>query len=160
MNKEKFWKAFKTYWLNVLYITVFFSVFTDYRRLVLAHYGINYGEYGISLIKGLVLAKVILIAEHFAVGQGFENKPLIIPTLYKTVLFTCCVVILGAVEAMIRISLKLRSLSFNAFIDNFSYDWFASIMIVLVFFIPFFGLRELSRVIGEGKISALFFRNK
>lgn len=160
--KQKFLRVFKSYWINVFYISIFFSVFTDYRRLILAHYGINYGAYGISLIKGLVLAKVILIAEHLHIGQGFEDRPLIIPTVYKTLLFTCCVIILGSLEALIRMYLQAGKIapSFDRFIEHFSYEWFAGTLIVFIFFIPFFGIRELSRVLGEGKISGLFFNRK
>lgn len=81
--RQKILNGLKTYWVNVLYITLFFSIFTNYRRLMLAHYQITYKDYGISVVKALVLAKVIMVAEHLRLGRGFENKPLIVPTLYK-----------------------------------------------------------------------------
>jgi hypothetical protein len=158
--KQKIWGQFKSYWVNVFYITLFFSIFTDYRRLILAHYQIAYKDYGISLIKGLILAKVILVAEHFHLGTGFENKPLIIPTMYKSFLFTICVAILSVIEAMIRGFLKAEGFSRapDIFLKYFSYDWFAGMLVAFAAFIPFFAFRELSRVLGEGKISDLFFR--
>ena len=70
--KQKFFGEFKAYWVNVLYITLFFTIFTNYRRLILAHYQIIYEEYGVSLIKALVLAKIILVAEHFRLGRGLR----------------------------------------------------------------------------------------
>ncbi|MFA5272478.1 MAG: hypothetical protein WC412_09120, partial [Candidatus Omnitrophota bacterium] len=42
-------------------------------------------------------------------------------------------------------------------IKCFTYDWFAGMLIAFAVFIPFFAIKELSRVLGEGKISALFF---
>jgi len=160
--KQKFWEGFKTYWINALYITLFFSVFANYTRLILAHYEIKYAHYGISLIKGLVLAKIILIAEHLHIGQGFEDKPLVIPTLYKSFLFTLCAIILGVIELLIRALLKGGNSSaiFDTFINSFSYDWFAKTLVIFVIFIPFFGIRELSRMLGKGKISALFFLSR
>ncbi|MDD5356043.1 MAG: hypothetical protein PHY56_05875 [Candidatus Omnitrophica bacterium] len=158
--KQKILSGLKAYWINVLYITSFFSIFTDYRRLILAHYQITYKDYGISLIKGLVLAKVILVAEHFHLGTGFENKPLIFPTLYKSFLFTICVAILSVIEVMTRGFLKAEGFSKaqDIFIKCFSYEWFAGMLVAFAAFIPFFGIRELSRVLGKGKISELFFR--
>lgn len=158
--KHKIFREFKTYWINVLYITVFFGIFTSYRRLILAHYQIDYGEYGVSLIKALVLAKIILIAEHLRVGRGFENKPLIVPTLYKSFLFTLCVAALSVVEAMIRNFLQAEGFSSaqDVFMRCFSFEWFAGMLMVFAVFIPFFAIRELARVLGEGKISGLFFR--
>ncbi|MDD4893736.1 MAG: hypothetical protein PHW54_00280 [Candidatus Omnitrophica bacterium] len=160
--KEKFWREFKAYWLNVLYITLCFTVFVDYARLILAHHEIKYAHYGISVINGLILGKVILIAEHLKVGQGFEDKPLIIPTLYKSFLFTLCVLLLGTIELTIRTLIQTHNPAtiVDALISKISYAWFAKILIVFVVFIPFFSMKELSRVLGEGKISALFFKSR
>ncbi|MCK9614096.1 MAG: hypothetical protein M0R48_01175 [Candidatus Omnitrophica bacterium] len=160
--KQKILDKFKTYWVNVFYITLFFSIFTDYRRLILAHYQIYYGAYGISFIKGLVLAKVILVAEHFHLGRGFEDMSLIVPTLYKSFMFTICVAILSIIEFMVRGFLKAEGLIkvSDVFIKCFSYEWFSGMLIVFAAFIPFFGIRELGRVLGSGKISELFFHRK
>ncbi|MEI8348931.1 MAG: hypothetical protein WCI77_02160 [Candidatus Omnitrophota bacterium] len=158
--RQKIFREFKTYWANVLYITLFFSVFADYRRLILAHYQIIYEDYGISLIKALVLAKVILVAEHLHLGKGFEDKPLFIPTIYKSFLFTVCVAILSVIEAIIIGFLKAEGFTGvpSMFMRCFSYEWFAGTLVVFASFIPFFAIRELDRVLGKGKISGLFFR--
>ncbi|MFA5231508.1 MAG: hypothetical protein WC060_02005 [Candidatus Omnitrophota bacterium] len=160
--KQKIWEGFKAYWINALYITLFFSVFANYTRLILANYEISYAHYGVSLIKGLVLAKIILIAEHFHIGQGFEDKPLVIPTLYKSLLFTICTIILGVIELLIRVLLQTGNSAsvIDRFIGSFSYEWLAKMLVVFVIFIPFFGIRELSRVLGRGKISGLFFQKR
>ena len=83
-------------------MAIFFGVFTTYRRLLLAHYGISYEDYGISVIRALVLGKVVLVAEALHLGRGFEEKPLIVPTLYKTFLFTVCVAVFDIAEALVR----------------------------------------------------------
>ena len=157
--KQKIFGELRTFWGNVLYITVFFSIFTDYRRLILAHYNIIYQNYGISLIKALVLAKIILIAEHLHLGRGLEKKPLIFPTVYKTSLFTVSVAILSIIEAMIRGILRTKGVIDipNVFIKCFSYEWVAEMLTVFILFIPFFGIKELARVLGRGKIHELFF---
>jgi hypothetical protein len=158
--KQRIFGELRTFWGNVIYITVFFSIFTDYRRLILAHYNIVYEFYGISIIKALVLAKVILIAEHLHLGQGLEKKPLIYPTLYKTGLFTICVAILSIIEAVIRALLKMKGVIDvpDVFTKCFTYEWLAEILIVFILFIPFFGVKELARVLGRGKIKELFFK--
>ena len=87
--KKKVFREIKEYWLSVFYMAFFFAIFSTYRRLILAHYDIDYGEYGISLIKALVLAKIVLVVEQFHIGQEyFKDKPLIIPTVIKTFIFT------------------------------------------------------------------------
>jgi hypothetical protein len=160
--KKKIFSEFKTYWVNVLYIALFFTIFTSYKRLILAHYQIVYGEYGISLIKALVLAKIILVAEHLHLGRGLENRPLVYPTLYKSFLFTVCVAIVNIIEFMIRGFLKAKELSgaTDMFMEHFSYEWVAWMLATFIVFIPFFAIRELGRVLGRGKISELFFNKK
>src|SRR4051794_2706713 len=86
--KQKLAHEFYEYWFNFFYLTVFFGAFAWYRRLVLAEYQIAYLHYGIAILKALVLAKVILIVDAFRVGKKYEDKPLIISTLYQALIFT------------------------------------------------------------------------
>ncbi len=160
--REKLFGELRTFWGNVLYITVFFSIFNDYRRLILAHYNINYEFYGISFIKALVLGKIILIAEHLHLGEGLEKRPLIYPTLYKTALFTLSVAILSIIEAIIRALLKNKGIIDvpDVFIKCFTYEWIAEMLTVFILFIPFFGIKELAKVLGKGKIKELFFHKR
>ena len=148
------------YWSVVLYMAVVFGVFFNYQRLILAHYQIRYTEYGISVIKALVLAKIVLVAETFRLGRRFEDRPLVVPTLYKTVLFTLCVALFGVAEGLFRG--LIRGLSLAGTVDEimlqFNYEWLSRALIVFFAFIPLFMVRELGRVLGKGTIGRLFFR--
>ncbi len=165
MSKKKGWKQkllheLVNYWLIVLYMALFFSVFTTYRRLLLAHYEIDYAEYGISVIRALVLAKVVLVAEGLRLGRGFEDKPLVIPTLYKTVLFTVCLAVFVVVEELVRGLLHGNGLA--AAVDEvrgeLHLELLARALVVFFAFIPFFAVREMGRVLGKGTIARLFFQ--
>jgi len=158
--KQRIFREMIEYWINVIYLAVFFSVFTNYRRLILAHYQISYENYGISIIKALVLAKVIMAGRVLCFGRGFKDKPLVIPTLYKTVLFTVWVAIFDVIESMIRSFIHGKDLmgAFDDLINRFTYEWFAGTMVIFFAFIPFFAAKELGRVLGEGKIHKLFFQ--
>jgi len=83
--KEKARHGLIEYALNVVYLTLVFAAFTVYRRLVLAEYDIAYTNYWVALIEGLILGKVIMLGSLFRLGRGLEEKPLIYPALYKTV---------------------------------------------------------------------------
>jgi len=160
--KQKLSRGFKEYWINVLYLTIFFSIFTDYRRLILAHYNIYYGNYGVSVINALILGKVILIVEHLPFGKGFEDRPLIIPTLYKSSIFTICVAIFIALESMAHRFFIAKSMAGVSGVParHSVYEWTAGALMVFCAFVPFFAMRELSHVLGEGVIPELFFRRK
>ena len=68
--KEKLFLEMVAYWINVVYLTILFAVFTSYRRLILANYDISYSNWGISLIKAMVLAKVIMVGSVFKFGRS------------------------------------------------------------------------------------------
>jgi len=165
-EKKKGWKQkilheLINYWFLVLYLAIFFGVFTTYRRLLLAHYGISFGEYGISVIRALVLGKVILVAEALRLGQRFEEKPLIIPTLYKTFLFTVCMAVFDIAEGLIRgfIGGLGPTGAAHEVMSRFNYEWLSRALVIFFAFIPFFGVRELRRVLREG-VTDIFFQRR
>lgn len=159
--KRKILHEMAEYWANVFYLAVFFSVFINYRRLILAHYQISYEDYGVAIINALVLAKVILVAEGLHIGRRFEGRPLVFSTIYKTFLFTFCVVIFNAAESMISSFIRGRDQMevVDELISRYNYEWLAGCLVVFFVFIPFFALRELNRVMGEGIIGRLFFKD-
>ena len=89
--RQKVRHGLTEYGLNVIYLTFVFAAFTMHRRLVLAAHDITYTNYWVALIEALILGKVIMIGSVFRLGRGLESKPLIYPTLYKTLVFTALV---------------------------------------------------------------------
>ncbi len=87
MLKEKVVHEVHEYWVNFVYLAAVFCAFTLYRRLILEKYLVVYLHYGIALIEALVLAKIILLGEAARLGRKHEDKPLIVPALYKTIVF-------------------------------------------------------------------------
>jgi hypothetical protein len=160
--KQKIFHELVEYWINVAYLALVFAAFTQYRRLVLAAYDITYTNYWVALIEALILAKVIMIGEVVRLGRGFEDKPLIYPTLYKTAVFTLFVGIFTVLENVIKALWKGTGLMGNLieFLGKGPSEFIANAMIVFVAFIPFFGVKELGRVLGQDKIRALFFRRR
>lgn len=159
--KEKFKREMKIYALNVFYLFLFFGMFATYRRLILAQYQISYLSYGISLIEALVLAKVLMVGEMLRLGRGFEHQPLIIPTLYKTIMFTLLVGIFTLLEPLVIGLVRGRSVSQSLdLIISEKYEFIAKCVVTFFAFIPFFGIRELGRVLGKGKMAELFFNHK
>jgi len=168
VDKEKrSWKLklvheFTEYWLSVLYLALFFGFFTNYRRLLLAHYDISYKSYGFAAVKALVLAKVILVAEGLRLGRGFEKSPLIVPTLYKAFLFTICAALFNVIESMVGSFFHGRDLAeaVGELMSRYNYEWLSSAVVVFFSFIPFFALRELRQVLGKGVVFKLFFLSR
>jgi len=156
--KEKLLHEFTEYWLNVIYLTLVFAAFTQYRRLLLAAYDITYTNYWFAVIEALILAKVIMIGDVARLGRGLEHKPLIVPTLYKTVVFTLFVGAFTVLEHAIKG--LWTGTGFMGGISEFlgkGHELLANCLVVFAAFIPFFSFKELQRVYGKDELRALFF---
>jgi hypothetical protein len=160
--KEKAREELVEYALIVIYLSVVFATFTIYRRLLLAAHDISYTNYGFALIEALILGKVIMIGSVFRLGRGLEDKPLIFPTLYKTVVFTACVALFTLAEHVVKGLVAGHGIAaeFAEFAAQGYEVIFANLMVVFVALIPFFAMRELGRAVGRERIARLFFRNR
>jgi hypothetical protein len=151
------------YAFNVVYLTLVFAAFTQYRRFLLAEYSITYTNYWVGLIGALILGKVIMIGSVFRLGRWLEDKPLIIPTIYKALIFSVFVLVLRVVEYAIKGLLHGDGLA-AALVEFFAQkgidEVLANLLVVLVTLIPFFAVKELGRVLGRERVAALFFRNR
>ena len=158
--KKKIVHEVAEYWINVVYLTLMFAAFTQYRSLVLAAYDITYTNYWIAVIEALVLAKVVMIGDVLRLGRRLEDKPLIYSTLLKTVVFSLFVCVFTIIEHVIKGLWRGEGLT-GGLIDLLGkghHELLAGCLVTFVAFIPFFAFRALGRVLGEGKIWALFFK--
>ena len=160
--KDRLRHDFVDYWGNVKNLTLVFAAFTQYRRIVLAVHDITYTNYGFAVIEALLLGKVIMIGDALGLGHGLEQRPLIYPTLYKTIVFSCFVAAFKVIEHVIKTLWQGGEIigDLLAFSHDGSHEVLAYSLIVFLALIPFFAVRELGRVFGGGNIRALFFRKR
>ena len=160
--KHKLIHEITEYWFNFMYLAVFFGVMITYRRLILKEYEISYLNYGLAVIEAAILAKIIMIGDIMRLGRKYENKPLVVPTIHKTIIFGILVIGFKIVEHMVRGLLKGKGLAggLNDLMSKGRDEMLAYALVMFSAFIPFFAMRELGRVLGEGKIRALFFRGR
>jgi hypothetical protein len=160
--KEKLFHEMVEYWISVIYLTLVFAAFTQYRRFLLAHYDIVYTNYWVAVIEALILAKVIMIGAVARLGRGLEDKPLIYPAVYKAVVFSLFVIAFTVVEHAIKGFWNGKGLT-GGVVDLYRerfHELLAGTVVIFVALVPFFGVKELGRVLGEEKIRALFFRTR
>ena len=161
--KQKVIHEMIEYYINFLYLAIFFAVFAWYRRLILAEYQISYSNYGIAVIKALVLAKIITLRSVLCPGCGtFEERRLIFPTLYKAFLFTVWTGVFTLIEHTVRGFLYGKGLAggLDELVSQSWHELAAGCLVIFFVFIPFFAVRELGQVLGEGRISKLFFQRR
>ena len=160
--KQRALEEFRLFWIITLYLWVFLGAFTVYRRLIIDETGAVYLHYGISLIEALVIAKVILIGKMFGLSKRFEDKPLIVPVLYKSILFGIFVLLFGVIEHLVEGWIRRQGLLGGLHeISALGRDELgARALILIVAFVPFFAFYEIGRVIGMQKLAAMFFSKR
>jgi hypothetical protein len=160
-GRKNFVHEMAEYAINVIYLTLVFAAFTQYRRLVLAAHDIIYTNYWVAVIQALILGKVIMIGAVFRLGRSLEQRPLI----YPDPLQGCGLHFSGRRSQPCRAcdqgpldGKRTRRRSSLEFLDRGPHELLAGSLVIFVALIPFFAIKELGRVLGEEKIGALFFR--
>jgi hypothetical protein len=160
--KEKLLHEVKELLGIFLYLAVFFCAFTTYRLLVMKEMGLSYFHYGFALIKALVLAKVILLGQSVRFAKAFDDRPLIILTLYKVILFSLFTLAFEVLERVIGGFFHGKNI-LGALQEIMSVGWdelLARTLVMLVAFVPLFAFTETARVLGEGKMRELFLHKR
>ncbi len=161
--KQKARREFVRYWFNVFYLAIVFGIFAWYRRLILAQYEIEYLEYGTAIVEAMVLAKVVMVGDLLGLSRKrFRGRPLILPTLYKALVFSFFVAVFAVAEGTLRGLWKGHGWGgwFEEMKGGGKYEFLARCLMVFVVFIPYFGFKELANVFGEGKLGKMFFRGR
>jgi len=144
-----------------LYLAVFFVVLRTYTHLILAEHEIIYTAYALTLLKALALAKIILTGETLRLGaRRFGGRPLIIPTLYNTVVFSLFALAFELVEHFVLGWIRGKNFTevYNELLDKGWPHLVAATLVIFVAFLPFFAFRETERVLGEGKLKDWFIK--
>jgi hypothetical protein len=126
---------------------------------VLHDHNISYAPWGIAIIKAVVLAKFVLVGRAMKIGERYSTRPLIWPTLHKAFAFLVLLVVLTIIEEVVvglfhhqTVAASLDELA-GAKLD----ETLAGIVILFMVLIPYFAIRVLSEVLGEGRLARMFF---
>lgn len=160
--KARLLEETKTMLILFVYLSLFFGAFTMYGRLMLAEYGIAYLQYGYNFIEALVLSKVILLGQFLRLGERFNNRPLIVPTLYKTLWFSGLILVFSILEHLIGGWLhgKSTGVILQGILDQGLPQILARTLVKVLALVPLFAVIEIGRVVGAGNLFELFFRRR
>jgi hypothetical protein len=159
--KQRAYKEFKEFVVIAFYLWLVFALFLLYKSVILNE-SISYLSRGVALVNALVLGKFVLIARAFHLGDQADDAPLIYPTLLKSALFSivlaCCKILEEAAVGL------YHGRSFADSISDLGGGTLKGILsltlLLFVMLIPFFAFGELKRILGEGKLSQLFFHQR
>lgn len=159
--KRKAYHEIKELLVLTLYLWVGLALLQLHTSIVLAEHHITAVVYqGFAIINALALAKIMLIAEYFRLGEFAGNKPLMYPTLFKSAAYA---LLLASFKILEEAAVGLyHGKSFRQSIAGLGGGTWQGILsltaIVFIFLIPLFAFREVQHVVGEGKLAQLFLR--
>jgi hypothetical protein len=158
--KQKIVHEFGEYLQVFFFLAPLFVAFSTYRMLVLGRFEDTLFTYGTAIFNALVMAKIILIGEYIGLGKRHECRPLIYPTIFKSLWFTLLVAVFRVLEGGVRGLLHGEGLAgavavVNGRSLNEVLGWS---LVMFCAFLPFFALRETARIAGANTLKDLFFR--
>ena len=131
------------------------ATFAVIKKQELSSYPIFY-----SLVSGLIMAKVVLIADYISLTNRFSHKPLAYITLWKSFIYVLFSIVLRLFEHVIPALYK--GTSFDEIATAIAQHatqpifWVGQCWLAYLFII-FVGYRELITKVGPAKVKTLFF---
>jgi Na+/H+ antiporter NhaC len=153
----------KQFLMIFLYLSLCLGFMVNFKRAILADYGINYREYGYVIIEALILSKIILIGHLWRLDKRrFMDKPLIYTTVYAALIFSLLVICFNVIEQVIEGWLHHKAVAetFHEMLEKGWHQMLARCLLIFVIFIPYFAFREVGELVGQGKLLELFFHRR
>jgi hypothetical protein len=120
---------------------------------------VEYAHLGYAAVKALLLAKFVLMGHWLHLGERRRNRLLIYSVLYQALAIWLLLVVLSVLEQFVEgawhghsFAAGLAELQRNTFGRIF-----AQTLILLLVLLPYIALRQLSAVLGPGKLKRIFF---
>jgi hypothetical protein len=157
--KQKAIRELKELLIITAYLWVIFGMFVLYKSTILRE-PVDALAHGVALINALVLAKFMLLAKPFRPGRQADDAPLIYPTLLKSAIFAVVLAVLKIVEDVLVGYFHGKPFA-ESIADLGGGSWRVALIFTVILFvvlIPLIAFGELDRVVGVGKVGALFLR--
>ena len=153
-------KEFKELWPPTLFFAVGFNLIVLTIDLILADYLRTFGSFLVATTTALVVGKSVLVADAMPFLRRFNTAPIIVPVLFKTIVY-------WAVVFIVRFLEKLCEYLFSGgtfgsvreyVVMHFTWHRFAAIQIwIFVLFLIYTSVAELNAVLGAGQLRRIFF---
>jgi len=165
-SKQKFKERAKhqisEFALMFFYLWIMFGMLAVHESIVLAQHQIDFQSHGLAFINALVFAKVMLIAEDMHLGRRLEDQPLVYSIIFKSILFAIALICFHIAEHVVigmfhgsTMTESIAEIGANKLKGMVSLGIMGTVTLV-----PFFILREISRVMGGDKFWSLFFNRR
>ena len=143
-----------------IFFFIGFHMLSLTRSLMLREYGIHAGAAAGATVGALLVAKVVLIADSFAVINRFPEKPLIYNVAWKTTIYVLAALVVHYLEHLVPVWWRvgdLRTANHQLMGEIvWPHFWAVQLWLVVLLFM-YCAMRELIRAIGPREVKRMFF---
>jgi hypothetical protein len=143
-----------------LFFFVAFQLLALTHALMLHQYGIKVYSFINVTILAMVVAKVVLIADHVKFVNRFPDKPLVYNVVWKTGIYFFASFAVRYVEHLIHFWRQSESFgeANRRLYDAIVWPHFWGVQVwLLVLLLVYCSVRELARAVGPGRLLKMFF---
>jgi hypothetical protein len=111
----------------------------------------------------LIVGKAVLVANSIRAVHRFRNAPLIVPILYKTLIYSLIVMVFRMIEQLLHFAFAAGGFTaaFHQATAAFTWHRFAAIQIWLfICFLIYVAATELSAAMGPGELKRLLLHRR
>ena len=144
-----------------LFFFAAFQLLAVTDALILRQYGIKISVFLGATLAALVIAKVVLLTDHFALVNRFPHKPLIYNVVWKTLIYFVAWLALRYAEHFFHFWRATHdvALANHRLLEETVWPHFWALQLwMLVLLFVYCSFRELVRVLGRERVVQLFFR--
>ena len=145
----------------IVFFFITFQLLALTAALMLRQYGISAPVFLSATIMAIVVAKVVLIADHFPLVNRFPEKPLCYNVFWKTAIYFAALVAFRYMEHFIHFWRQTRNVTEanHRMIEEVVWPHFWCLQIWLLTLLLFYcTLRELIRALGRERVIRMFFK--
>ncbi|HET8725480.1 MAG TPA: hypothetical protein VFM53_14880 [Anaeromyxobacteraceae bacterium] len=158
---QRLGREMRAYLVNSVFLLAVLIAFVNYRTLALEEYDVAALQYGWAVVEAMILGKIVLVGEALHLGTRFEDLPIAVSVLWKTLVFMLFVAAFMVAEHAVKALVHHRSLGEEFGLDRIvELEMLARLQLLFVAFLPLFTYRELGRVMGQDRLDALLFRRR
>ncbi len=143
-----------------LFFLIGFGYILLIMKLFLKEYSISTYVLSKAIIGALIAAKAVAILDATPLMNPFKQAPRYLSILYKTLIYTLAVLILGMIEHFLHAYHQTKAITpaFKMLIDIENiYQFIAVVLCILIVFLIHNIFRELDVYFGRGNLSRFFF---
>ena len=145
----------------IVFFFITFQLLALTEALILKQYGISVSVFLTATVKALVVAKVVLIADHFPLVNRFPEKPLSYNVVWKTTIYFTALIAFRYAEHFIHFWRETGNVveANRRMVHDIVWPHFWVVQLwLLILLLVYCAFRELVRALGRERIIRMFFQ--